>query len=146
MSMDFNEEREFIIDAVTRAKVPTVHPSAANTVDIGRAVLAAYRAALPAQAEQAAAVRAAEWVSVMDRLPANQEAVLVMSDSWSRPAVLVYSDRPYQRFMDRRAGQWFWYPERMHWMPLPQAPGNRTQSTGQTSNDTGALGDTGGTE
>lgn len=41
--MNFEEERQFIIDAVTSAKVRTVHPDADNTIDIGRAVLAAYK-------------------------------------------------------------------------------------------------------
>jgi hypothetical protein len=97
-------------------------------------------AALPAQAEQVAAVRAAEWISVEDRLPADGFEYLTAGYSYNDAAKGFWIETGV-----KQVDGWHYYGagpdlhyQPTHWMPLPAAPSTAT------SNDTGALGDTGG--
>lgn len=64
------------------------------------------------------------WISCLDRVPQGREPVIVISQGWNKPKVLSYEirmlkDGPWGRFIDNDTGRWYWYPERMHWMHLP---------------------------
>lgn len=61
-----------------------------------------------------------EWIPVSDRLPNDGEYVLVMSKHWDIPKVLSF--RSKRIWFANESGEWYWYPERMHWMPLPPKP------------------------
>lgn len=63
-----------------------------------------------------------EWIALSERTPQVKQAVLVMSEAWDHPRVLRYEDFPFQRLIDRHQGWHYWYPERMHWQPLPPLP------------------------
>lgn len=62
------------------------------------------------------------WRPLSERRPEVKQAVLVKADAWITPRVLVYDDFPFPRLIDRMAAMHYWYPERMHWMPLPPPP------------------------
>ena len=99
-----------------------------------------------AQAGQAAAVRAAEWISVEDRLPQPETDVLIMRLGQIRIGAIFIEHESWEEggreihYWDdsNDDGQGWNWCEVTHWMPLPAAPSTAT------SNDTGALGDTGG--
>ncbi len=58
-----------------------------------------------------------EWISVKDRLPENDDRVLVYLDS-ERSYTKIDTDRIYYR-----GGQWVrWGNDVTHWMPLPTPP------------------------
>jgi hypothetical protein len=65
----------------------------------------------------------AEWINLTERTPEPGQAVLVKADDWRIPRVLEFDGRlDHPRLIDRMSGRFFWYPERMHWMPLPPPP------------------------
>lgn len=102
-----------------------------------------YAAPVAQEVEPGSAPAAAEevrdgWISVDERLPEAKQIVLVKSENWEFPAVLKYQKLPFQRFLDEVNGRWYWYPERMHWMPLPAAPEVKTTASAATSADGGA--------
>lgn len=65
-----------------------------------------------------------EWVSCLERNPKPGDTVLVTSDSWVHPKVLRASfDGPHRiTFVEPDNSRFYWYPERMHWMPIPPPP------------------------
>jgi hypothetical protein len=123
--------------------------------------------ALPAQAEQVAAVRAAEWISVEDRLPekyclaaylTNRGKFRIIRAMYVKQyEIEATGDDCYSEYREEDDTEYLkpgWYElidnwgeysscfvnegEVKFWMPLPAAPSTAT------SNDTSALGDTGG--
>jgi hypothetical protein len=93
-------------------------------------------AALPAQAEQAAAVRAAEWLPI-ETAPKDMASRLYLI---GRFCVQGFVDAVGELMVQSEVSP-HWRKMRgkpTHWMPLPSAPSTAT------SNDTAALGDTGG--
>lgn len=79
------------------------------------------------------AVQVPQWISVEERTPDDGQYVLLMSESWLRPAVMIYQEKPWHRFMDQENGRWYWYPERMHWMPFtwPIPAANPSEGAGE---------------
>lgn len=63
-----------------------------------------------------------QWMPMTQSLPAAGQHVLVMSENWLQPRVLEYNYFPHRRLIDRASGWHCWYPERMHWQPLPPPP------------------------
>lgn len=63
-----------------------------------------------------------DWIALSERTPEVKQAVLVKSEDWRLPRVLEYDEHPFPRLIDRMGGRFYWYPERMHWMPLPPPP------------------------
>jgi hypothetical protein len=64
----------------------------------------------------------AEWINLTEREPEPRQAVLVESEGWRLPKVLEFEPFPHPRLIDRESGRFYWYPERMRWMPLIAAP------------------------
>lgn len=68
------------------------------------------------------------WIPATERLPQPYERVLLVSQSWPFPSICTYAPDYLgagPKFVESFRGQEmaYWYPERMHWMPLPPPPG-----------------------
>ena len=80
-----------------------------------------------------------EWISVKDRLPENEQEVLVISHGWGGRLLYVgtykkiESEKSWLTGITSKASDWSLWgwsylrePQVTHWMPLPELPeGNR---------------------
>lgn len=66
-----------------------------------------------------------KWVSVKDRLPKEDEWILIASSilKYFEMGVFLDSGNGTQTFKDPDRG-YFIYPSVSHWMPLPEIPSN----------------------
>ena len=61
------------------------------------------------------------WRSFLTHDPEPREVVLVQSEGWEHPKVLRYVPIGHiHRLYELDESRYYYYPERMHWMPLPE--------------------------
>ena len=82
-----------------------------------------------------------KWISVKDRLPENEQEVLVISHGWGGRLVYVgrykkiESETSWMTGITSKASDWSLWgwsylrePQVTHWMPLPELPEERKES------------------
>ena len=64
-----------------------------------------------------------EWKSCLEHEPSHGAVVAVTAQDWEHPRMLRASSEGYRTvFFELDESRFYWYPERMHWMPLPPPP------------------------
>ncbi len=63
-----------------------------------------------------------EWISVKDRLPENDEAVLVFVPDVVCMGRIFNRERGWEHFPCSCCEVFIWSHEVTHWMPLPKGP------------------------
>lgn len=63
------------------------------------------------------------WHAFTGREPAAMQVVLVHSEGWKHPKVLQFVPWEQQhRLYEVDGDRYYYYPERMHWTPIPPKP------------------------